>query len=169
MPINVKKYVLDSNVFIQAYRMYYPFDVVPGFWKKIIELSDKGIVISIDKVKKELCDNNNLDDLGIWCTQEMKDYFFVDTTSCIDEYSSIAQWVYSTDRYLLNAKNEFLSTDLADPWLIAYAMKNDYVIVTHEVSDPFGKKKIKIPEPCNQFNITYMNPIDMFREIKETF
>lgn len=46
------KYLLDSNIFIQAHRMYYPFDVVPSFWNKILELSNKGIIISIDKVKK---------------------------------------------------------------------------------------------------------------------
>lgn len=66
------KYVLDSNIFIQAHRMYYPFDVVPSFWNKIVELSNKGIIFSIDKVKKELCDTNNPDHLSIWCEDKSK-------------------------------------------------------------------------------------------------
>ena len=61
----MKKYLLDSNVFIQAHRMHYPFDVVPSFWKKLVELSNKGIVISIDKVKKEICDTKSTDVLSL--------------------------------------------------------------------------------------------------------
>jgi len=48
----VKQYLLDSNVLIQAHRMYYPFDVVPGFWTKLIDLSNRGVIRSIDKVKE---------------------------------------------------------------------------------------------------------------------
>lgn len=49
----MKKYLLDSNVLIQAHRMHYPFDVVPGFWNKLIDLSNKELICSIDKVKKK--------------------------------------------------------------------------------------------------------------------
>ena len=163
------KYLLDSNVFIQAHRMYYPFDVVPNFWHKLKDLSNKGIIISIDKVKKELCDTSNPDILATWCLSEVDTDFFVDTTSCIDKYADIATWTQNQNNFQQNAKDEFLSTDLADPWLIAYALKNTCTIVTHEISQPLRKNKIKIPEPCIQFGVKFINPIQMFRELHETF
>lgn len=27
-----EKYLLDSNVFLQAYLVYYGFDIAPGYW-----------------------------------------------------------------------------------------------------------------------------------------
>jgi len=165
----VAKYLLDSNIFIQAYRMYYPFDVVPSFWNKILELSNQGIIISIDKVKKELCDTNNPDQLSTWCEDKLDSSFFVDSTSCVDIYSQIANWVHLSTHFQQSAKDEFLATDLADTWLIAYAKKNNLAIVTHEISQPQRKNKIKIPEPCIHFGVRYLSPIEMFREIGESF
>lgn len=163
------KYLLDSNIFIQAHRMYYPFDVVPSFWNKILELSNNGIIISIDKVKKELCETNNPDQLSAWCENELDNSFFSDSTSCVDIYAQIAIWTHSSTHFLQSAKDEFLTTDLADPWLIAYAKKHNLTIVTHEISQPQRKNRIKIPEPCIHFGVRYLSPIEMFREIGESF
>jgi Domain of unknown function (DUF4411) len=166
----MSKYLLDSNVFIQAHRMHYPFDVVPSFWDKLITLSDDDVIFSIDKVKKELYDYQNPDILGKWCHNDIKSNFFVDSSNCIDKYGLIANWaVTNNHHYKQAAIDEFLSPDLADPWLIAYAMKNNNVIVTYEVSRPEMKAKIKIPEPCNHFGVRFITPIEMFRELKEKF
>lgn len=164
----MNKYLLDSNVFIQAHRMHYPFDVVPSFWKKLIELSKKEIIISIDKVRKEICDKRSADELALWCQNELDEGFFVDSSACIDAYAEIANWAYSNTQFKPNAKDEFLATDLADPWLIAYAKKHNCIIVTHEVSQPNRQNRIKIPEPCLHFGVRYLNPIQMFRDLKET-
>lgn len=163
------KYLLDSNVFIQAHRMYYPFDVVPSFWNKILELSNNGLIISIDKVKKELCETSNRDQLSDWCENDLISSFFADSTSCVDIYAQLAIWAHSSTHFLQSAKDEFLATDLADPWLIAYAKKHDLTIVTHEISQPQRRNKIKIPEPCIHFGVKYLTPIEMFREIGENF
>jgi hypothetical protein len=48
------KYLLDTNIFIQAHRVSYPFDIFNSFWEKIIELAERGNIISIDKVKMEI-------------------------------------------------------------------------------------------------------------------
>ena len=71
--------------------------------------------------------------------------------------------------YTTNAIQEFLETDLADPWLIAFAMINNWTIVTYERSEPNRKNRIKIPEVCNQFNVRYVNTIEMLRELNENF
>ena len=69
--------------------------------------------------------------------------FFADSTSCVDIYSQIAMWTHSSTHFQQSAKDEFLATDLADPWLIAYAKKNDLTIVTHEISQPQRRNRIK--------------------------
>lgn len=130
----MSKYLLDSNIFIQAHRTYYPFDVFPSFWNKILELSNKGIMLSIDKVKKELCDTNHPDQLSIWCENELDSSFFANSTSCVDIYSQIAIWTHESTHFQQSAKDEFLATDLADPWLIAYAKKNDLTIVSQPLN-----------------------------------
>lgn len=164
------KYLLDSNIFIQAHRMHYPFDVVPSFWNKIIDLSNNNIICSIDKVKKEICETStNPDNLSLWCENDLNKDFFVDSSSCVDMYADIAIWTNSNIHFQQAAKNEFLATDLADPWLIAYARKNNLTIITHEISQPNRKNRIKIPEPCLHFHVKYLSPIEMFRELGETF
>ena len=149
--------------------MHYPFDVVPSFWNKILELSNNGIVCSIDKVKKEICETSNPDSLSTWCENELPNDFFVDSSSCINVYGNIAVWVNGSNHFTQAAIDEFLTTDLADPWLIAYAKEHSMTIVTHEVSQPQRKNRIKIPEPCIHFGVKYLSPIEMFRELGESF
>lgn len=69
------------------------------------------------------------------------------------------------------AINEFLSADEADAYIVAYALADvsNRIIITHERSQPDSKKKIKIPEPCDELGISYMNTIDMFRKLGVTF
>lgn len=165
----MKKYLLDSNVFIQAHRHSYPFDVFPSFWNKLLDLSNRELICSIDKVKKELCDIPTPDELAVWCIDEMNTEFFVNTSYCVDKYAELALWVGLNIQFHQNAKDDFLATDLADSWLIAYAMKHDCIIVTHEISEPNRRNRIKIPEPCAHFGIKYITPIQMFRELGETF
>lgn len=163
----MKKYVLDSNIFIQSHRSHYPFDVFPGFWKKLVELANRDIIISIDKVKNELYHNE--DALTKWCKESLPDTFFKDTTECLKEYADLANWAGSNQQYTQQAKDEFLQTELADSWLAAFAMKNNYILVTHEVSQPQIRNRIKIPEVCHHFEVQYIPLIKMFRELRETF
>lgn len=149
--------------------MFYPFDVVPGFWNKLVELSNNGFITSIDKVKLEICKGATPDRLAEWCVNDLNPDFFVDTSSCVDIYSEIAVWAQSSQLFTQSAKDDFLATDLADPWLVAYAKKNGCIVVTHEVSQPSRKNKIKIPEVCLQFSVRYLTPIEMFRELHESF
>ena len=63
------------------------------------------------------------------------------------------------------------SKDEADAFLVAYTMADNQnrIIVTHEVSQPNRKNRIKIPEACAPFDVRYLNTIEMLREIGETF
>ncbi|GIV50097.1 MAG: hypothetical protein KatS3mg038_0618 [Candidatus Kapaibacterium sp.] len=56
------RYLLDTSVFIEAFRRYYSFDIAPGFWNALIAHADS--VFSIDRVRDEI--NKNRDDLSKW-------------------------------------------------------------------------------------------------------
>lgn len=163
-------FIVDSNFFIEAHRVNYPIDIAQSFWNKVKQLADNGKLISIDKVKEELYDKN--DALEHWCKENLPKNFFKDTSETISQYSVVTQWVVSKNtHYLPQAINEFLDANEADAFLIAYALANKKfrLIVTQELSEPNRKNKVKIPDCCNELNIRYMNTIQMFRYIGETF
>lgn len=163
-------YIVDSNFFIQAHRATYPLDIATGFWNKVKQLAETGIIVSIDKVKKELYDKN--DDLEVWCKTNLPDDFFKDSSEVISEYAQVSAWAVSmSGHYLANALNEFLDSDEADAFIVAFALADlqSRIILTQEVSQPARKNKIKIPEPCNALGVQYVNTIKMFRQLGETF
>ncbi|PSR05219.1 MAG: DUF4411 domain-containing protein [Bacteroidetes bacterium SW_11_45_7] len=161
-------YLLDSNFFIQAYRIHYPFDVVPGFWTKVSELARHNKICSIDKVMDEIY--NNEDELKRWCQQNLPDDFFKSTGNIAESYADVVRWAYShRDHYKQTALDDFLSDDVADAWLVAYAYAYNHVIVTQEIPEPAGKSKIKIPDACQPFTVRYIDKISLFRELNEQF
>lgn len=163
-------YVLDSNFFIQAHRSHYPIDVAAGFWNKVRLLAAQGSIVSIDKVKSELYDKN--DALEEWCIDNLPEDFFKDSSDVMDLYQQVTLWAVSkSEHYLPQALNEFLDADEADAFLVAYCLADpmNRFVVTHETSEPNRKNKIKIPDACIALNVTYVNTIEMFRKLGETF
>jgi hypothetical protein len=163
-------YVVDTNFFIQAHRSYYPIDVASSFWSKVKELADSGKIISIDKVKNEIYKND--DELKRWCLANLPQDFFKDTSTIINEYSQVAIWAASrSNHYFPNAIAEFLDADEADAWLVSFALNDlqNRIIVTYEKSQPEIKRKIKIPEVCTPFAVSYVDTIEMFRQLGERF
>jgi hypothetical protein len=163
-------YVIDSNFFIQAHRVTYPLDIAFSFWKKIKQLAEEGKIISIDKVKNEIFDKN--DDLENWCINNLPVNFFKDSSQVMVEYGRVSAWAYSrSDHYLPNALNEFMNADEADAFIVAFALAepNNRIIVTNETSEPNRRNKVKIPDVSKAINIRYVNAMDMFRLLKETF
>lgn len=163
-------YVVDSNFFIQAFQSSYPMDVAKSFWSKVIQLANKGHIISIDKVEEEL--SKKEDQLLQWCQSNLPNDFFHSTEGSLASYAHLVAWADSSRaQYLPAAINEFLDADKADAFLIAFVMSDSAqrTLVTQEKSAPGSKRSIKIPEPCNAFNVRYVNMIEMFRELNESF
>ncbi|MEL7222217.1 MAG: DUF4411 family protein [Bacteroidota bacterium] len=164
----MSSFIVDANFFIQAHRVAYPMDVFPIFWEKVSELARQGKIVSLDKVRDELY--KNPDELTSWCKEALPTDFFEDHTKFINEYSQIINWANTRiNHYKPAALAEFLHADEADAWLIAFALNQNIQLVTHEVSAPNSKKKIKIPDVCNIFSLSYCNTIELMRQLGVTF
>lgn len=158
-------YLIDSSVFIEAHRSYYPFDVFVGFWNSIKILANQNRIISLDKVKNEIYHNE--DELKKWCENNLPKDFFKSSADSIAKYQEIAKWSKSNEHYREQAKTKFLDSDYADAFLIAYALTDadSIILATQEVGDPLSKRSIKIPDVCNEFNIQYCNTVEMLRSL----
>ena len=164
-----RRFLLDTNVFIEAHRHYYAFDICPGFWECLSLYHDR--ILSIDSVRKELEDKSKdqKDELWKWIKSELPRTFFIpnDNSRVMKHYSEIVQWVMANRQYFPQAKQEF--AEVADSWLIAHAMADGFVLVTHETSEPTRQNRVKIPNVCEQFNVEYANTFEMLRELEEQF
>ncbi|MCH8496472.1 MAG: DUF4411 family protein [Balneolales bacterium] len=166
MPI----FVLDSNVFISSHQTNYPFDVVPGFWNQLEKLADKGQIVSIDKVRSELF--LHTDELTLWVESSLPSDFFksTQTNSVVKYYTKLTQWATSSDNhYLQKAIDEFLEYENADAWLVAFCKANDYTLITQEVSNPWQKNRIPLPQACVELDVPYQNLITLFRDLNIRF
>ena len=162
-----KRYVLDADVFIQARRMHYPFDICPGFWNALIRQHRLGNLCSIDQVKAELVDED--DQLAEWAKETVPRVFFKGTADqrVLATFGEMVNWVQTKDQFTPEAKAQFASA--ADGWLVAFAKVNGLTVVTHEEYAPEAKKIVKIPNVCIEFDVPYCTTFEMLRGVGEQF
>jgi hypothetical protein len=166
------RYIIDSNILITAHRISHPMDIHPSFWSELKDIFQREDVISIIKVKKEL--EYFEDDLKNWIKGNIESSFWKKSDLAISQYALIQNWV-NKQHYNSTAKANFAEANNADPFLIAYSLflkeeKNiDSSIVTLEVSAPYSKKSIKIPDVCHAFGLRSIDNNDFFREINVVF
>lgn len=161
-------YLLDANVFIQAKRFSYPFDAFPGFWDWLEKEFSNKVIVSIKPIYNELTATN--DDLSQWAKERKESGWFlnVDDTKTQSYFSEIASWaVNPKNGFKETAYEEFLN--IADSWIIAKALTEGATIVTHEVFQAGCKKRILIPNVCKEFNIPYINTLELIRRTGAKF
>lgn len=161
-------YVLDANVFIEAARRYYAFDLGTKFWDILLEYADNGLIESIDRVKKELDKGKGRegeeDELTTWANGDFSYAFCsTDDEDVIAFYGKIMTWVQGQIQYTDAAKAEFAAE--ADGWLVAYAAAKTRIVVTHEELAPDAKSRIPIPNVCVQFDIRCVDTFAMLRRL----
>ncbi|MFA5396733.1 MAG: DUF4411 family protein [Methanogenium sp.] len=156
------KYLLDSNVFIEAKDRYYSFDIAEGFWDWLELFMEEQSFLTIREVRKELSDSKDL--LADWITKFPLNQFVEEDTKIQQNMRAIANYVLNHDTFSPENKSLFLAK--ADPWLIATAMTYGYVIVTHEARTGQGSKKVKIPNICEVFGVAYINVFELMRKEK---
>lgn len=154
-------YVLDSNTFIEAKNRYYGFDIVPSFWNKLLEISP-GNILTIKPIESEIMAGR--DELSTWFESNYTiNTYPIDAIEVQQVFADISMYVTQNAQYKDSEKVRFLSK--ADPWLIAYASVRRGVVVTHETLAGPSTTKVKIPDICEYFDVSYVNVFEMMRQL----
>jgi Domain of unknown function (DUF4411) len=155
-------YLLDANAFMEASRLYYGFDIVPGFWKWLQGSDLNGKVASVKSVKDEITSGTG--DLVAWANSLPASFWMVDTAASTTESANLAAWANHPDRiYRSEAVAEFMGS--ADLRLIAQAAAINATVVTREVPAPQSQRKIKIPDACDQNGVDWTDPFSAYRDL----
>lgn len=155
-------YLLDANAFMEASRLYYAFDLAPGFWGWLGGPALVGQVASIAAIKDEILAGKG--DLVDWARARPDSFWLTDTDDVVSAMQDVAVWTDGPDRrYRREAVDEFF--DSADFRLIAHAIAAEATLVTREQPAPESKKKIKIPDVCSAFGVRWTDPFSMYRAL----
>lgn len=154
-------YLLDANTYIEAKNRYYDMNFCPGYWSWLDLEFTRGRLGSIEMVSNEL--KNFGDELSVWVKDRPEHFVSVDDASTQEIFSEIAEHVYSMP--LASEPNiaNFLAG--ADPWLIAKAKTLNATVVTHEVFAGTGSKKVKVPNVCKDFGVSYMDTFELLHAL----
>ena len=150
-------YLLDADVFIQAKNLHYGLDFCPAFWDWLIEKNAAHHVYSIEKVSDEIDAGN--DELTTWAAQRGSGFFLRPDPPTIPALGAVSAWV-TGQHFDPAAVHTFLQ--LADYYLVAFALAHGHTIVTHEIPSN-STKKIKIPVVCIGLGVRCITPFAMLR------
>lgn len=161
--------VLDANVFIQSHRDHYAFDIVPGFWKSLLDQHAAGVVVSIDRVKDEVLAGGKDDALEDWVKKTSPRTLWATTKDAkvAAAFAEMMNWVQASTHYTDAAKRIFAAN--ADGWLAAYAKVNTLTLVTHEKFNADKKVEVPLPNLCKQFGVEAITTFEMLRRLKIKF
>lgn len=160
----MRKYVLDTNIFIEAKNRYYRFGICRGFWDFLRDA--QGHIFSLDKVFEELEEGD--DELTSFA-KELRGEGFFKENDAFDCYEEIEQTLEEME-YKEEAIKDFMGK--ADFVLVAYAYKNKCIIVTHEsasLGGSYSKKRVKIPDVCARLEIECIDTFDFLESERVLF
>lgn len=156
-------FLVDTNIFVDAHRRYYGFDIVPSFWKFLDQQFASYDLVSIKPVLEELKAGN--DALADWAKNRPLFFKEIDDAT-IQAMIQIADWVEGQS-YTQSAVDEFLS--VADFYLVAFAAAHCHTVVTHEQPSPGAKKRVLIPNVCDAFGVRYVDTFQIIRTFGASF
>ena len=151
------RFLLDTNIFIQAKNLHYGFDFCPAFWAWLIAQNATGRRASIDKVDDELhAGGDNLSNLA---AARGRSFFLPPHDPVVPALAHVSAWATSqTDAAA--AISTFLQ--------VAHALAHSFVVVTHEVPSD-STRKIKIPNACIGLGLPCISPYEMLRRERARF
>ena len=156
-------YLLDANVFIQAKNLHYGMDFCPAFWDWLIVSNKQQKVFSIERVAGEIEAGN--DELAKWAEQRGPDFFMQPDSAMLSASGKVSAWP-TEESYDPAAVNTFFQ--VADYYLVGFALAHKHTIVTHEIASP-SAKKIKIPNACIGLGVKCVTPYEMLRRERARF
>ena len=166
----MKKYLLDTNIYIDSYDRYYRNEFFPKYWEIFSNVLDTHVVIP-KIVKNEI--TKSLWFQG-WLEQNYSDDF-LNHKDYSDQWQAILQFVGSCGLYkdsaLIDQSKGWANEVIADPWIIAIAQEMHLTIVSEERKIPnLGQgpkvKAAKIPDICERLEVRCITRNEFFSEIK---
>lgn len=152
-------HLFDSNTFMEGARLYYGFNLAPGFWTWLVSDNMRDEIASTEAVKDEITAGTGA--LVAWAEAIPADFFRPITETTLESASALSEWAADPGRnYNQAAVDGFLSK--ADYWLVAEAMATGSTVVTREGSSPDSKKRILIPDACVAFGVRYAQPFPVY-------
>lgn len=156
MPI----FAIDTNVFVEAAKGPYGFDIAPGFWDWLDQQAANGVIQSCRTVFDEICVGK--DEIAAWVRDRSSKSLFDQPNQLVQAaFGPIAAHVAQT--YPQQHSQVFLSG--ADAWVIARARVLGATVVTLEGLVPANSQKPKIPNVCQQFGVPWTNTYGMLRQL----
>ena len=156
-------YLLDANVFMQAKNLHYGFDFCPAFWDWLIAANRDQRVFSLDQVSDELA--AIADELSGWASKRGPEFFLKPDPEMASALTRVSSWAVS-QQHEPAAVNTFLQ--VADYFLVAYALAHGHTVVTHEIAST-SKKRIKVPDACLGLGVKCITPFAMLRNERARF
>lgn len=162
-------FIIDSNILIEPHKTYYSFDFVPEFWCFIKKnIATKRIII-LDIVYDEI--TVGTDALSTW----IKNIQNIDplnhrTQEFLKHYADILNYIQTSGLYKIDALRSWSVPSVADPFLIAAAIHNNYTVITGErpntgLNRTNPSPKVKIPDICAHFNVKWGNLFKMLTQL----
>lgn len=154
-------YIFDTNIFIRS-KNEMPMEVWPTFWRRMAEMINSGQVYSSIKVKAEIDKGN--DELTTWIHDNASDSFYCAIDDeVLARYADTQNWAQTNPVFTENARQEFAT--VADAYLVATAAAKGLTLVTYETSDPYCKRRVKIPDVCNAIGVRFCDLNIALREM----
>ena len=160
------KFIIDSNILIESKNVDYGFDICPGFWVLMEKALKEGLVISHAKVRQELM--RRKDDLWGWASMFPKECFPKETDEDFAVYRRLCEWARNGE-FKQAAIDRFCEVDYADPWICAKAKAEGLTLVTQEVSEPYSRRNIQLPDACNAIGVSCCNKYELLRALRARF
>ena len=165
-----ERFLIDTNSLIEPYNKYYSFDLAEKFWEQLRDHIEVGDIVILDMVKDEI--NKGEDDLSDWLNSvnilEEVDHR---NQNIIANYGRVLQSIQNNPNYKDTALANWAQETVADAWLIATAMTNNYTIITFENKQhtPNSKnvyRNAKIPDVAESFNVKVADLYYLMRALK---
>lgn len=159
------RYLLDTNVFVQAKNLYYRRSICPGFWDWL-DTALENQFGTIDRVRDETLKGN--DDVSRWFKERKGASWIAKTNGEATQlaFQKVVTWVTTSAPALPTANSNFLSG--ADPWLVAHAMATNATVVSLEVSKN-SPNKVSVPDACAEFGVKVIKTWDLLELCKARF
>ena len=156
-------HLLDANAFMEASRLYYSFQIAPGYWDWLVDRFNAGEIASVEAVYEEITAGSG--DLVDWAKDSALDGFWLpDTAESVAVIADLATWAAHPDRpFKQAAVDEFMAS--ADLRLAAQASTLGATVVTRETPDPACKKRVKLPDAAKAVGVDCVQPFVAYERL----